>query len=118
MSDNFNLEQKTITLQPNDTKVPHTFTFSVCSSATANDGFLPYGTNIASVVVTAYNSSGTAVTATMVSGTPSVASNIVTTKLNYPGASGAYKLTMVATLDNGDATEIEADFTRVIAKDI
>lgn len=102
-----------ISLQANDSKVPFSFPFSICSSATANDGSLPYGTNISSVTVAAYNSAGTAVTSTMISGTPTESTNTVTVKLNWPGAVDIYKLTFVVTLDNADATKMEFDFKRV-----
>ncbi|MDD5062778.1 MAG: hypothetical protein PHN44_10915 [Candidatus Marinimicrobia bacterium] len=105
-----------ITLQANDTKVPYTFTFGVCSSATANDGMIPYGMNVSSIAVTAYNSDGTPNTS-LISGTPTVASNVVTCKLNWPGATGTYKLTFVVTLDNADPTKREADFKRIYAID-
>jgi hypothetical protein len=103
-----------IELQANEIKVPYSFTFTVCSSATANDGHLPYGTNIASVVVYPYTVAGVAAPA-LISGTPTVMSNVVTVKLNWPGTAGTYKLTFVATLDNADATKIETDFKRIQA---
>jgi len=34
---------------------PYTFTFPVCSSDTANDGSIPYGDTIATVVIEAYD---------------------------------------------------------------
>ncbi len=113
MSDSFQ-GTANITLQANDSKVPYSFTFTVCSSATANNGLLPYGTNISTVTVTAYDSALSPVL-TIISGTPTVASNVVTVKLGWPGSAGIYKLTFVATLDNADGTKIEADFTRVYA---
>jgi hypothetical protein len=115
MSDDFLTPTEWITLEPQDSAVPFTFTFGVCSSATANDGFLPYGTNISSITITAYNSSGTDATTQLVSSS-SEDSNVVTVSLKYPATSGAgiYKLTFKLTLDNG--TIKEADFTRIRAE--
>lgn len=115
MGDNFQ-GRKRISLQPNDSAVPYTFTINVCSSTTANDGFIPYGTVVSSVSVKAYNASGTDITDTMIEGTPTVSNNVVTVNLNYPGATGEYKLTFILTLDSGAV--IEADFTRIDAEDI
>ena len=104
-----------ITVQPADVKVPYTFGLPACSSATANDGAIPYGTTIASVVVTAHKSDGTAATGLVFSS--SVASNVVTVTLTYPStATGTYHLKFVCTLDTGSAV-IEFDFNRVKVRD-
>jgi hypothetical protein len=113
MADSF-LGRTNIELQAEDLKVPYSFTFTVCSSLSSNDGHLPYGTNISSVAVTAYNQNGVT-TSSLISGTPSVTNNVVTVKLNWPGIAGNYKLTFVVTLDNGDASKLEADFTKIYA---
>lgn len=104
-----------IILQPNDS-VGFSFTITVASSATANDGFLPYGTSISSVNVIAYDKDENIVTSDLISGTPAVSSNVISMKLNYPVVSGdgRYKITMILTLDNGDIKE--ADFDRVTAR--
>jgi len=105
-----------ITVQPNTAAMPYTFTFTVCSSVIANDGQLPYGTNISAITVTAHTSDGTADT-DLINGTPSVAANVVTVALDYPTTNGAgtYHLTFVYTLDSG--AKDEADFNRVHVKD-
>lgn len=106
---------KDIILQANSSAVPYTFTFGVCSSATANDGFLPYGTNISSVAMTAAKDDGTSATSDLIDSS-SVASNVVTVALNYPSTNGVgvYYLTFKLTLDSG--TILEADFKRVYAE--
>jgi len=104
---------KEITLQPNDAKVNYNFTFTV-ATITGNDGFLPYGTSIDSLVVTLLDEDGASVEG--IYGTPTVSSNIVSVKLNYPPSAGRYSLQFILTLDDGEV--IEADFTRIIARDL
>ena len=108
-------EQGDIVVQPGDVKVPYAFNLAACSSATANDGAIPYGTNIDSVAVTAHKSDGTAATGLVFSSAES--GNVVTVRLTYPStAVGTYHLKFVCTLDTGDAV-IEFDFNRVKVRD-
>ena len=106
-----------VLLQPTSADVARSFTFSVCSSATANDGFLPYGATIASVAVVAYDKDGTVCTSELIEGTPSLSDFTVTVLFDYPSTTGPgrYKITISATL--GDASVEEADFDRIVAKD-
>ena len=108
-------EQGDITIQPGDVKVPYSFSLPACSSASANDGAIPYGTNISSVIVTGKKSDGTAATG-LVAGY-SVATNIVTVTLTDPStANGTYHLKLICTLDTDDIV-IEFDFNRVKVRD-
>lgn len=103
-------EQADIVVQPGDADVPYEFNIPPCSSATANDGAIPYGTNIASVVVTAHKSDGTVATGLVASS--SEASNVVTVLVSFPSTVvGTYHFTFVCTLDSGAI--IEFDFNRV-----
>ena len=106
-----------IILQPGSATVPYTFTFAAASSATANDGSLPYGTTISTGVVIAYDEAGNVVTTEMIA-SESNTSTVQTVNLKYPATTGAgrYSLEMVLTLDSGAVMEF--DFTRVFAKDI
>ena len=108
---------KTITLQPGSATVPFAFTFAACSSATANDGSIPYGTTISSAAIKAFDETGTDRTAEMVASETNTAT-VLTINLKYPATTGAgrYSLEMVVTLDSGAVMEF--DFTRVYAKDI
>jgi len=108
---------KWITLEPNDSGVPYSFTITASSSTTANDGFIPYGTNVNSVSAKAYDSNSNDVTSEMVNGTPAVDNNVITVNLDYPSTSGTgvYKLTLILTLNTGSV--IEADFIRIRAED-
>ena len=105
-----------IVLQPGSSAVPYTFTFGVATSATANDGAIPYGTTISSIVVKAFDEAGTDVTTQMVI-SQTVASPTVTLTLTYPATAGAgrYSLEFVLTLSS--AAVMEFDFTRVYAED-
>jgi len=116
MSDDFR-GRDPIILQPGDSSVPFTFSFSPASCATANTGSIPYGTLLSTVtqaVVEAFDESGSTVTASLVEGA-SNSTLVQTVTLNYPATSGRYSLEMIVTLDNGAVMEF--DFTRIYALD-
>ena len=115
MSDSFTTNGL-IRLQPGSATVPYTFTFSVASSATANDGAIPYGTTIASAAVKAFDAAGTDKTSEIIVSN-SVSSPVVTVSLKYPiTGAGVYSLEFVLTLSTGAVMEF--DFTRVNVEDI
>lgn len=106
-----------IILQPGSATVPYSFTFAAASSATANDGSIPFGSTITSVVVKAFDSSGTDKTSEMIVGTPSLFSPVMTVSLKYPvTGDGVYSLEFLLTLSTGAIMEF--DFTRVNVEDI
>lgn len=103
-----------IVVQPGDVTVPYSFNLPPCSSSTANDGAIPYGVTISSVVVTGHKADGTAATGLVASS--SVTSNVVTVNLTYPSTTeGTYHLRFVCTLST--AAKIEFDFNRVKVRD-
>jgi len=104
-----------IILQSGDEAIPYTFEITTCSSTTANDGTLPFGTSIESVAVLVYTSEGTDVTTELVSSS-SESGNIITVALTYPATSGEgwYKLTLLCTLSLGVVKEL--DFLRIYAE--
>jgi len=106
---------KDIIVQPGTATVPYTFTFAACSSTTANDGSLPFGTTIASAAVKAFDEAGTDSTALLIASS-SVSSPVVTVALKYPTTTGRYSLEFLLTLSTGAV--LEFDFTRVYAEDI
>ena len=112
--DNFQGTQ-TIEIQPTTTKATYTFRFAACSSATANDGSIPYGTSVSSVVVKAYDEDGEVATTSLIVGTPTVAANVVSISFKWPGTAGDYKVSITYTLSNDDVDEV--DFARVSARD-
>ena len=105
-----------ITIQSGD-EIGYTFKFPIASSATANDGAIPYGRTISSVIVTAYDEDDADVTSELIEGTPSLSTVTVTVVLKYPASGvGRYKLTFDLTLDNGWTREV--DFTTLYCKEI
>ena len=116
MADNFQ-STKIIRLQPASDGVPYTFTFAACTSATANDGSIPYGSTISSAAVKAFDEAGDDKTAEIVSSSSS-SDLVVTVYLDWPATTGAgrYSLEIVLTLSSG--VVMEFDFTRLHAEDI
>lgn len=106
-----------ITLQPGSAAAPYTFTFAACTSATANDGSIPFGTTISSVAVKAFDEGGTDRTSEIVDSSSNT-TLVISVDMNYPSTTGAgrYSLEFVITLSN--AKVLECDFTRIYAKDI
>jgi len=106
-----------IILQPGDSAVPYTFTFSAATTGTANDGSIPYNTTIASAVIKAIDEAGVDKTTEVIDSETNT-SLVLTISLNYPATAGVgrYSLEMLVTLNSG--TVMEFDFTRVYAEDI
>ena len=106
-----------ITIQPGTDAAVYTFTFSICSSATANDGAIPYSDTIVTEAVKAFGEDGSDVTDEIVD-TSSSTTTVVTVALNYPSTSGGgrYSLEFVLTLASG--AKMEFDFSRLYARDI
>jgi hypothetical protein len=114
---NFKGNQK-IQLQPYDYAINYEFEITVCSSSTANDGYISYGRTVSSVAVSGYAEDKTTLANDLIASTPSVNQNIITVPLSYPTISGEgrYNLKFQLTLDNG--SRVEADFNRVQAEDL
>ena len=115
MSDSFQ-GLKSIILQPGS-NITRRYTFAACSSATANDGSIPYGVTIASVVVKAFDKDGTNSTTDLIVSS-STTTLVVSVRLKYPvtGGAGRYSLEIVLTFSDGQTEEY--DFNRVYAMDI
>lgn len=116
MADSFSTSS-IIILQPGSATVPYTFTFAAASSATANDGSIPFGSTISSIAIKAFDVAGNDVTTEMVSSS-SLSTPVVTISLKYPATTGEgrYSLEILLTLSTGAVMEF--DFTRVFAEDI
>jgi len=106
-----------IILQPGSATVPYSFTFAAASSATANDGSIPFGTTISGADVKAFDAAGNDVTSEMIDSETNT-NLVVTPVLKYPSTSGAgnYSIEFLLTLSTGAVLEV--DFTRVYAGDI
>jgi len=115
MADTFKGSSKIILLE-GDAAVDYDFEFTKCTSRTSNDGFLPYNLDATSVTVVAYSEDGTAVTLVMIEST-SLANNICTVSLNYPGEPGKYILEFEVELENG-STVLHAAFSRIFCEEL
>ena len=105
-----------IHLQPNDTKYAATFKFPIASSATNNDGTIPFGTTISSVLVTGWY--GSTEVSDLIYGTPTTTSDTVTVNLNYPTTTMSditrtvnMSLRFILTLSS--SATLEADFKNI-----
>lgn len=99
MGDDFKTVDR-IEVRTNDANFPYAFDFQICSSASANDGAVPYGLTISSVTVTAHNAAGTDKTSSLINSS-SLSGTTVTVYLKYPGTAGVYHLNFKLTLSSG-----------------
>jgi hypothetical protein len=110
---------KSILLQPGDTKIGITIRVKICSTATANDGYIPFGTTVESAAATVYFEDGTVVTSGIVYSNPTVSGGQdVRIELKYPTETGEgrYKLSYLLQLSDGATKEL--DFNRIVAKNL
>ena len=115
---NFNQRTSEIVLQPGDAAVSYAFNFTISSSATANDGGIPFGETVASATVTIHldDADNTDKTSEVLDSS-SLSSNVVTVNLDYPSTTGAgcYHIKFVVTLAGGAVMEF--DYNRIRARD-
>ena len=101
-----------IIIQPESEAVPYSFLFEAATTATSNDGSIPFGSIISSAVVKSFNAQGEDKTSEMIDGTPGVIDNSVNVSLKYPSSGdGNYSLEFVLTL--APTAKLEYDFTRI-----
>jgi len=108
-----------VILQPDDTKVGITIRVKAASTATANDGYIPYGLTVSGVASTVYDEDGTDVTSDIKYANPTVSGGeYVKIELKYPttNGEGRYTLSHLLTLSDGGTREL--DFSRIYAKDL
>ena len=107
----------TVVLQPNDKDVSYRYSYPIKTSVTDASEYLPYGTTISGVTVTAWTSAGVNATTDMITGT-SVSTNYIDVMLQYPSSNGVgdYTLRFILTLSN--SSTMETDFDRIIARDL
>jgi len=99
-----------VKLRPNDTKRGLKVRAPICSSASANDGYIPFGSVISSVTHTITREDGTDQTTAMTHANPSVVDNeYVNIELKAPSTMPAVKtkhlLTLIMTLSTGEVKE-------------
>jgi len=104
-----------IIIQPNDQNRGFTYHCTTCTSATANDGTLPYGTTISGVttVATLDGVVDTELVAATVLDTPDI-----TVALDYPSINGAGRYSLTFILELSDSSTLELDFDRVMVKNL
>ncbi len=102
-----------IQLRPGD-KITYEYDASPASAADANDGAIPYGTNVSSVVVTGFKGDVDA-TSDLIQQS-SVGSNIVQVQLKYPATNGGgkYQLRFALTLDNSEVINKRHDNVKAL----
>ena len=85
-----------------DEKMGYSFKFLTATSATANNGAIPFGRTISTAAVTVFDIDGTNVTNLFIEDTTLVG-DTVTVIFQYPGSDyeGQYKAVFKLTLDNG-----------------
>ena len=113
------LGNKNVVIQPLDTKVGITIRVKICSTATANDGYIPWGTTVSGVSTTVYSEQGDVVTSGIVYSNATISGGQdVRIELKYPTATGEgrYKLSYLLTLSDGSTKEL--DFNRIVAKNL
>lgn len=111
--------QELIILRPGDNKVPYQFKAAPCSSSLANDGSIPYNTNVASAVVTVRDADGTLLDDgdVKIADSEAVVANVITVQFKYPTSGpGRYTIYIAATLDNVDATVVSFVADRIKAE--
>lgn len=112
MSDDFKTDDQII-VRTGDDDVSYTFSFPICSSATANDGVVPYGLTITNAAVTAHKAStGIDATAALVSAS-ALNGTVVTVDIQYPTALGTGIYHLVFLLTFSDAAIKSYIFERV-----
>lgn len=112
---------KVIFLQPGDVSVPYGFKWTICTGTTENDGAIPYGHTVSSVVTAITHESGTVCTTGLLSSSSHIGT-VTTVLLSYPTSSGAltgkYHMKFVATISDGTTTYTkEFDFNRLLVRD-
>ena len=111
--------QELILLRPGDDNVSYQFYAAPCSSQVANDGPIPYGSNVASAVITIKNDDGTEAT-DIKDGDLTISANVITQKMKYPATSGSgrYTIYLALTLDNIESSVVNFVLDRIKAEDI
>jgi hypothetical protein len=104
---------KYITIREHDDDVPYTFSFPICTSASANDGAVPYGLIISTAEVTAHEIDGTNAS-TLLIASHSLVGTIITVKLQYPGTAGMYHLVFTLTFSDGSDKDYTFDRVNVV----
>lgn len=111
-----------VELQPGDINIPIKFIFTAASASTTNDGSMPYGSTVKSVVSSIKNDFGTDATTSLISSS-AINENSIIVFLSYSSniALGKYILTTTVKFALSGTTTImtkEFDFSRVYLRNL
>ena len=102
-----------LNLQKNDVNVGYRFSFSISSSATSNDGTLPYETTISSAVVQCFSSEDEDTPISGIVSNTTSGDDYVNITMTHGGKpAGLYYLVFIITLS--DSSIMSIDFGRLI----
>lgn len=106
-----------VELQPGDINYPVKFRFNPASASTKNDGAMPYGSTVKTVVTTIKDDKGISATSVLLSSS-SISANTVILYLKYSTgvANGRYTITSKVNFSLSGSTRIltkEFDFRRL-----
>ena len=92
-----------VTLRAGTSRYPMGFGFTACSSATANDGSIPYSTTITAAAVIVLDAQGVDITSTAAENTIVTDGLNISCAFNYPStaAEGRCKVLIQLTLSSG-----------------
>lgn len=107
-----------IILYEGDVGQSYQFEITKCSSLTANDGFLSFGTDATSVETFIYSSSDDSTALIDFSIIDSISQNIITLTLDYPSISGPGKYTIIFKLGLSNGSTKMARFDRLFAESL
>lgn len=114
--------QKKTRLRPGDTKVGYTLKVESASTATANDGYIPYGTTVSGVTSTVYDEDGNAVTADIVYAVSTISAQSgydeVKIEFQYPSTNGDGRYTLKHALTLSDGGTLDLYYSRIYAETI
>jgi hypothetical protein len=110
------ISSEDIMLRPSDHAVPYEFAAPAASASGSNDGALPFGYTISSVVAKVFDKKRIEKTSEILDSPAQVANNVITVALNYPATSGVgrYMLQFICTLNGGQVIDFFAD--RIVAE--
>jgi len=126
MGDNFQ-GTDIIQIQPGDKNVPVYLRLVACSASTKNDGSMPYGSTVMSVVTKIHRGAGGADATTYLLASSALSANTIIAYLTYDSNTtgwaehGLYNITTTVTMDlDGAAFNMTRDYdlNRLYVKDI
>lgn len=105
-----------VNIKPNSI-LTRRFAINPSTTATSNNGYIPYGSNVSAVDLIVYDKDDVDVTSEIINEVPALMNNIVTVVFKYPAESqtGRYLANFNITIDNGDTDTLQ--FHRIYVTD-